>query len=641
MINLNINSLNGLYSPLSANLYKSTSALATAMERLSTGCKINSAKDDAARLHLSEKLQSNIRAKSQGCDNIQEGLSALSIAQGSFSSAREIVQRLMTLANQASNGVYGSAERDMLQLEADELVKNLRQIRNSTEYADKKILQGGDVISSGNVQSVERISEDEALARGYIVIKSYDDFINKIHGWGAGTAGQTYILMNDIDMSSVTSYIKRSSFQGTLDGNGYTISNFHYSTTDTRFGLFGSISSTGEVKNLTLSNFDITGAHGTGALVGQAESGAKITNCSVVNSELHSTTFWLGGLVGMSDGAIIENCSVEANLDGLNSVGGIVGQFSGAGTQLINSSFEGNISGDSVGGIVSDTRNYGGLISGCSSSANINSVSHSGGIFREADEGNVLTVENSFFNGSIANVSGRSSGIAANLASNTQIINSYSSGQIISTSNSGGFSGEDSGVYSGCFWNEDLTELTTDVGPSDNVNIQALSTEEMLDPKTYINAGWDEDVWVLEDGSLPHFAWQNTRSEIELQLDAGSDEHNIFNLDASMDVFVSSIDFSSAQGARDTMANLQDYMDSLLHKESKIGASFNVLSAMKERQDSTIASLVGSRSSIMDADYAVETADLLRNQLLQQSSINLMKQMRQANRDIILNLLKT
>jgi flagellin-like hook-associated protein FlgL len=304
MIKLSINSLYSPINLLNSSLKKNTNSLTTAMQRLSTGCKINSAKDDAAGLSLSSALQKQIYGNQQGYNNIQMGLGLLNTADSAFNDATKIVERLKELSTQAANGLYSSSERAMMQNEADQLLKSLYGIKGSTDYNGKKILKSEDIDSSANSQPVTRITEQEAIAKGYVVIKSAADFVSKIIPWGAGTAGKTFILMDNIDMSAITNYSKKNGFKGTFDGNGYTISNLTLNTNATRAGLFGNLDATSVVKNLTLDNFDVTGAHGTGALAGEAFGGCQISNCNVTNTNMHSTTSWLGGLVGMSYGVL-------------------------------------------------------------------------------------------------------------------------------------------------------------------------------------------------------------------------------------------------------------------------------------------------------------------------------------------------
>jgi flagellin len=115
---------------------------ATAMERLSTGFRINSAKDDAAGMAIANKMTSNIKGLAQAIKNINDGISLLETADGAFELITDIAQRLRELSVQASNGTYTNDDRTFMQAEATALQNEMIAIVERTEWNNHKILNG-------------------------------------------------------------------------------------------------------------------------------------------------------------------------------------------------------------------------------------------------------------------------------------------------------------------------------------------------------------------------------------------------------------------------------------------------------------------------------------------------------------------
>lgn len=115
---------------------------ATAMERLSTGLRINSAKDDAAGLAISQKLTSQIRGLNQAVRNINDGISLLQTADGALSSVTDMLQRIRELAVQSANGTYTDMDREYIHMEAVALQEEIRSVIGTTSWNGKKLLDG-------------------------------------------------------------------------------------------------------------------------------------------------------------------------------------------------------------------------------------------------------------------------------------------------------------------------------------------------------------------------------------------------------------------------------------------------------------------------------------------------------------------
>ena len=133
-INTNVNNL-----ILQRNLNTVNFAMKNAMERLTTGYRINTAADDAAGLVISKALEVQSRGLNVASQNAQMATNVLGVADGALGKMGDLTMRIRDLALQAANGGYGDAERRALEAEAKELTANLRQLEEGTKFNEFNI----------------------------------------------------------------------------------------------------------------------------------------------------------------------------------------------------------------------------------------------------------------------------------------------------------------------------------------------------------------------------------------------------------------------------------------------------------------------------------------------------------------------
>jgi flagellin len=124
------------------NLTKSGEGLATSMQRLSSGMRINSAKDDAAGLQISNRLTSQINGLAVAQRNANDGISMAQTAEGAMQESTNILQRMRDLALQSANGSNSAEDRDALQKEVTALQTELTRIAQTTSFGGQKLLDG-------------------------------------------------------------------------------------------------------------------------------------------------------------------------------------------------------------------------------------------------------------------------------------------------------------------------------------------------------------------------------------------------------------------------------------------------------------------------------------------------------------------
>lgn len=136
-INTNVSALNS-----ARNLYGSQSSLATSLQRLSSGLRVNSAKDDAAGLAIAERMNSQVRGMKVAIRNANDGISMAQTAESAMGQVGEMLQRMRELTVQASNATNQGGDRDSLQKEFLQLQNEITRVSQSTSFNGSKILVG-------------------------------------------------------------------------------------------------------------------------------------------------------------------------------------------------------------------------------------------------------------------------------------------------------------------------------------------------------------------------------------------------------------------------------------------------------------------------------------------------------------------
>ena len=137
-VNTNVSSINGR-----RNLTNATNNLNTTYQRLSSGLRINSAKDDAAGLQISDRLTSQINGLNQGNRNTNDAISFAQTVEGAMDEMTTMLQRVRTLAVQSSNGTNSQADRDAIQQEVTQLSDEITRIACQTKFGGQTVLNGG------------------------------------------------------------------------------------------------------------------------------------------------------------------------------------------------------------------------------------------------------------------------------------------------------------------------------------------------------------------------------------------------------------------------------------------------------------------------------------------------------------------
>lgn len=332
VINSNIASLNA-----QRNLMSSQNDLNTSLQRLSSGLRINSAKDDAAGLAISERMTSQIRGLNQAARNANDGISLAQTAEGALAEVGNNLQRIRELAVQSSNATNTQGDRDALQTEVSQLLNEIDRVANQTSFNGVKLLDGsftgasfqiganaGETISVGvgtdfntaalgevtsastSVASTGLTGSTTAIAAGDLTVNGVDVGAISAAGSAQERAGQLVNAINNVSeqsgvgasLSATTGEITLSSTDPagiTIAGNnldatvtGFTAANTTAATTQTGIDTLnvGSFASSQDAINIiddALSSVNSTRAE-LGAVQNRFES--VVTNVQTSSENL-------------------------------------------------------------------------------------------------------------------------------------------------------------------------------------------------------------------------------------------------------------------------------------------------------------------------------------------------------------------
>ncbi|WP_348675040.1 flagellin [uncultured Abyssibacter sp.] len=206
VINTNVMSLNA-----QRNLNNSQGMLAESMQRLSTGLRINSAKDDAAGLAISERFTAQIRGLDQAARNANDGISLAQTAEGALGEVTNNLQRIRELAVQSSNATNNNTDRAALQTEVSQLLSEINRVADTTTFNGVNVLDGSFSGASfqvganaGETITVSSIVDANTAAMGSVTQASVSVAASGMTGFGTAIAAGG-VTINGVDIGAISS----------------------------------------------------------------------------------------------------------------------------------------------------------------------------------------------------------------------------------------------------------------------------------------------------------------------------------------------------------------------------------------------------------------------------------------------------
>ena len=308
-------SVNTNFASLSAqrNLSGSQGNLETSMERLTTGLRINSAKDDSAGLAISERMTAQINGLNQGVRNANDGISLTQVAEGALGEVTNNLQRIRELAVQSSNATNTQADRNALQAEVSQLLNEIDRVANKTSFNGVSLLDGSFTganfqvgANNGDVVTVSSITDANVAALG----SATQTTTTASEGAGLGS----------IAISALTGY-----------GTATVAGNFLVAGTD--IGVLGAASSAAErggdlveaINNISATTGVTATSDGTNISLISASTFAATGNGAVtaigfdVAGNSNSLTFTAANNVGIANLSVAGYSGAQLALDQVDS----------------------------------------------------------------------------------------------------------------------------------------------------------------------------------------------------------------------------------------------------------------------------------------------------------------------------------
>lgn len=203
-INTNIASLNA-----QRNLNGSQAASQTAMQRLSSGLRINSAKDDAAGLAISERFTSQIRGLNQAARNANDAISLSQTAEGAMASVGDNLQRIRELSVQSANATNSNSDRAALQSEVSQLKSEIDRVASQTSFNGTKLLDGSFTSAAFQVgananETISITGVQNSTIAGLGSVSSASTQSSVVSGLGTGVVAAGSLTVNGTDIGALT-----------------------------------------------------------------------------------------------------------------------------------------------------------------------------------------------------------------------------------------------------------------------------------------------------------------------------------------------------------------------------------------------------------------------------------------------------
>ena len=214
-VNTNVSSLNGR-----RYLNNVQNQLTTTYQRLSSGLRINSAKDDAAGLQISSRLTTQINGLNQGNRNSSDGIALAQTIEGAMDETTNMLQKIRTLAVQSANGTNTTEDRTALQKEAQALADEINRIAKQTKFGGKTVLDGGgdgSIYSAGNATSKGKLTLQVGANKGdTITFEVNATILSKIDGMAGVMKNGALKMSTATDASAMITAIDKAI--GIIDG---------------------------------------------------------------------------------------------------------------------------------------------------------------------------------------------------------------------------------------------------------------------------------------------------------------------------------------------------------------------------------------------------------------------------------------
>ena len=551
----------------------------TAMERLSSGVRINSAKDDAAGLAISTRMTSNIRGLSAAIRNANDGISLTQTAEGGLSSIGDNLQRIRELAVQSANTGNNETDRGALNTEARQLVSEIDRIANNITFNGIKLLDGSFQNQSLQVGSGNEVNDRISISIGSAKVSALGIGSNSSYSkvLSVGTVVPTGVLAEG-SLSINNAQIGASVSDGVSYRNADGSAIAKASAINAASGLTGVTATVGKttLNSVALDTGTATNLHATVA------GDVMINGVDI-------------GIIGAATGAVDRGTQTAAAINSKASQTGVTA------------------TADTSTGIVSLTAADGRNITISSTTA--------GGNKTGLKTDYATTV----------------SATLGSVAAGGLVINGVSIGAV-ATAGTASATAQAAVMVAAI----NLMTATTGVIASEDANSGIIT----LSVKT--GEGRGIELSGADVGKFG-FAARNSTKTAAIQLSTqgpngivlggttglASTGQTAVGYNASVLMSSGGVDLSTAQGSQAALTVLDKAINTVTDSRASMGAYQNRLTASVANLEITSMNLQASRSRILDTDYAKETTNLAKSQIIQQAATAMLAQANQSSQSVL------
>ena len=540
----------------------------TAMTRLSTGLRINSAKDDAAGLAISQRMTSQIGGLEQGARNALDAITMLQVAEGATKEISNMLSRMRELAVQAGSGTYTDTDRDALNLEFQALVSEMDRIASNTEWNGDKILAGK-----------SNINNETELAKTITI------------QLGSGT-GQTM----DLSLNSWRTGVAQDAQMTAASGTGRDGVDTAKSTVLTLVdGTLNYDTANSDADSITIAGLTFTADTGTGKTFDASAVVSYILGLEAGQTVSAGTA--VTGLTNITvGGTLTANHKYEAVAGDVNALK-ITNLDSGATSYAVATAANATVGTGGTTTLATFTNKALAVAETTVKMADVtmnnkDSVTIAGITFTASADAASLDVSD------VATyIAGLTPGSTVNAAAVTGLTNITASGTLLANHTYAA-----SGDY--------LTITNTDNGAT------------KYTAATNIDASGDNVMTAFSN-------WVNR--DIDVNKNASAYGTAVLSFGASS----SKIDIDLVANAQQAIVEIDAAINGAAAERSKYGAYMSRLQYAADNLSNVATNTAASRSQIADADYASETTELARAQIISQASTAMLAQANQVKQTVL------
>ena len=567
-VNTNVAALN-----TQKNLNRASDSLSTTMQRLSSGLKINSAKDDAAGLQISNRLTSQINGLGVAVKNANDGISIAQTAEGAMQESTNILQRMRELALQSANGSNSDEDRTSLQSEYSQLSTELTRIASTTTFGGRNLLDGS--FGTTSFQVGANSNETINLSLGNVSANKIGSYQMEENTTSKRVSGTAMAAIRDTDpLLAARDTAKAANDVATKDLADKT---------------------TAATAALAAAGGDATNANYVAALAAQTAAGVVLNGDS---SATPPTTGTKGALKDAED-------ALKASTFTSFTAGTITVQ-GGGDTKAIT--LAGNESAKEI------AKSFNGAISGLSASA------------RTVVD---LSIDKTTLAGGSANLSVSIGDKSVNLVGVTSTADLADQ-----------LSSNASALRIAVSYDETNDKLTVTSESGENISFGAqsnLKADGTALDKSVVKASvmdsngeYTAAAALNASGStVAGYVELNSAKSYALTSSGGADISEVFANSKAKMTTIADTDITTAAGSQSAIAVIDKAISNIDSQRADLGA-------VQNRFDSTVSNLqsisensTAARSRVQDADFAAETAELTKQQTLQQASTAILAQANQ------------